>query len=158
MKIKRQTLKKTAMKTTKLFSVLSLSLILLTVTSAFSGNPLTTKGSGSTIPTIRYEVNVHQGGDNTLFNIDYWIMVTDENGRPVATVQDYVPGSSKYVFHEAAPARGNLRIARMVMVPYVTGPSHEGQLFIAPDIEKGPFIAGQTYSFDLYPASGPSKE
>jgi hypothetical protein len=136
------------MKTTKLFSVLSLVLIFASV-NVLAGNSLTGKKTFNTA-TIRYEVNIHFVSDKTISNI-YWVQVTDENGRPVSPPQTFVQGKSNYTFFEMAPARGTKRIAMLILSPYLDNPLSMNLLYTQPDVLYGPFLPGQSYSFNLVP-------
>ena len=141
------------MKTTKLFSILSLAIIFVGINAAYSKeNP-----KGLHTASASYDVYVHLVGVNSLCN-DYQVQVTDEKGRLVAPVQRFVPGVTRYNFHEQGLMRGKLRIANLIRVTY---PNHfvcVNDLITAPAAKQGPFLMGHTYSFDLYPQWVISKE
>jgi hypothetical protein len=135
------------MKTTKLFSVLSLAIIFVGINAAYSkDNP-----KGLHTASASYDVYVHLVGVNSLCN-DYQVQVTDEKGRLVAPVQRFEPGVARYNFHEQGLMRGKLRIANLIRVTY---PNHfvcvNDDLYTVPAVKEGPFLVGHTYSFDLYP-------
>jgi hypothetical protein len=134
------------MKTLKIFAVLSLALIFIGVTAVCSKtNPNTDNGSGM----IKYQVNVHSTSPLVLPPEPVYVVITDENGNPVARPQVFTPGTWIYTFGEAGPVKG-VREARMVLPG--------GRIFPGypyPDIQKGPFLSGHTYLFNLYPVDQP---
>jgi len=140
------------MKTAKFFSLLSLAMIVAGVNTVFSNNVLTDNPQKSTRPVIRYEVTVHlSSGFNTCNSSLYLIQVTDETGRLVAPAKIFVPGNSKYVFNETVTHKGKLRVANLVLPANIDPFACPNSLITKPDVRMGPFIPGQTYSFDLYP-------
>jgi hypothetical protein len=137
------------MKTTKFFSVLSLALIFVGMNVTYSSN-LKDIQRGMQNASVSYDVYVHLVADNGLCN-DYLVQVSDEKGRLIAPAQRYVPGITKYNFHDQGLMRGKLRIASLVKVTY---PQHfvcVNDLYTSPAVQQGPFLMGHTYSFDLYP-------
>ena len=145
------------MKTTKIISVLGLSLILAATTAGFSKNVQKSDLKGSTAPGIRYQVNVHLSTEKSICNT-YLVQVVDETGRLVAAPQVFVPGVTSYAFMDTGNGSGNKRIAMLVMATY---PSHfvcANDLFTTPDVENGPFLLGRSYAFDLYPSFQAIKE
>ena len=138
------------MKTIKLFSVLSLAIILTGINAAYSSNSLSDNPKGPHTASVSYDVYIHLVTDNNICNV-YLVQVTDEKGRLVAPFQIYVPGVTKYNFHEQGLMRGKLRIASLVRATY---PNHfvcVNDLYSSPATKEGPFLMGHTYSFDLYP-------
>jgi hypothetical protein len=137
------------MKTTKIFSVLSLAMVFTVVTSAFA-NVIGKKDVTPSNAMIRYAVNVVSQMEKPLA-ATYMIKVFNEKYQLVAPPKIFIPGQSQYVFYERGPADG-VRIAVLVKAPL-----HEGGiepnviLYAEPAIVKGPFEVGQTYRFDLYP-------
>jgi hypothetical protein len=140
------------MKTTKFFSVLSLALIFTGVNSVFSSNVLTDNLQKSLRPVIRYEITVHLAtGFNTCNSSLYLIQVTDETGRVVAPAKVFIPGNSKYVINETISVKGKVRIASLILPANIDPSGCPNMLITKPDVKMGPFMPGQTYSFDLYP-------
>jgi hypothetical protein len=140
------------MKTAKFFSLLSLALIFAGVNTVFSNNVLTDNPQKSTRPVIRYEVTVHlSSGFNTCNSSLYLIQVTDETGSLVAPAKIFVPGNSKYVFNETVTHKGKLRVATLILPSNIDPFACPNPLITQPGVMVGPFIPGQTYSFDLYP-------
>ena len=138
------------MKTTKFFSVLSLSLIIFGVTTGFSKKtdfPGTKnqKGSG-----IIHQVFIHATISKSICNT-YLVKVSDETGRLVASPQIFVPGVSKYVFNENGTLKGRKRIATLELSLYSGHYTCPNDFFTPPDVKVGPFEIGQIVSFDLYP-------
>jgi hypothetical protein len=149
-KNKVKTLKPKAMKTTKFFSVLSLALIFAGINTSYAFRSLTDIPKEFHTASVSYDVYVHLVADNGICNV-YLVQVSDEKGRLVAPVQIYEPGVTKYNFHEQGLIRGKLRIAKLVRATY---PEHfvcVNELYTSPAVKEGPFLMGQTYSFDLYP-------
>ena len=139
------------MKTTKIFTVLSLVLIFVGVTAGFSTKHETPKSK--TLPGIgiMYQVILHQGLSTQPCNT-YLIQVVDETGRLVAPVQVFVPGINRYYFNEKFSAMGSLasrRVAMLVRVKDHYAPC-SSPVFAVPDVKAGPFWSGQTYFFNLY--------
>jgi hypothetical protein len=140
------------MKTTKLFSVLSLALMVIGINAAFTKNAMTDDPKGFHTASVSYDVYVHLVADNNLCNV-YLVQVTDEKGRLVAPLQRFEPGVTKYNFHEQGMMRGKMRIATLIAATY---PHHYvcvNDLYTAPAAKEGPFLYGHTYSFDLYPVT-----
>jgi hypothetical protein len=137
------------MKTIKFFPVLSLVLIFAGATAVYSGTKPTVKSGKLIKSTINYDVRIHLDKSVRLCNT-YLVLVTDENGKPVAHPQVFVPGISKYVFNESTSAPVKVRIASLI--------SYNGDfpvcginLVTQKDIMIRQFLPGQTYWFDLYP-------
>jgi hypothetical protein len=140
------------MKTTKFFSVLSLALIFAGINAVYSTNVPTDNPKKLIKPTIRYEVTVHLSSGFNICNYSlYLVQVTDEAGHPVAPAKIFVPGISKYVFNETFSHEGKLRIATLFLPSNVDPIVCPNTLITKPDVKMGPFLPGQTYSFDLYP-------
>jgi hypothetical protein len=144
------------MKTTKIFSVLSLVLILSAVSSVFSA-PIDTKNNQTAAkPAIRYDVNISISIDKPLCNL-WLVKILDGNGRMVAPAQEFISGKTKYTFTERGPVTGT-RIAVLLKYQYGDHFVCETELFTAPAILKGTFLNGETYRFDLFPQLSPVKE
>lgn len=144
------------MKTTKIFSVLSLALILCAVSSVFSA-PIDTKNNQvSANPAIRYHVNISISIDKPLCNL-WLVKILDGNGRMVAPAQQFISGVTRYNFTERGPATG-IRIAVLVKYQYGDHFVCETELFTTPAMLKGTFLNGETYRFDLFPTLAPVKE
>jgi hypothetical protein len=143
------------MKTTKMFSVLSLALIFLAATSGFAKNPDKTKAAGPAV-SVRYEVNVHFNSERLLCNT-YQVELLDVNGRMVAPAQYFEQGKVGYTFYEQTRQTAGVRIARLVMSPNVDRMACPQELFTAPDVKLISFTDHGTYTFDLTPSVNPSK-
>jgi hypothetical protein len=137
-----------AMKTTKLFSVLCLALILVGVNTVYSTNRLVDKPGLTRKINIKYEVNVYLSSRIDLCNT-YLVQVTDESGRLVAPAKVFVPGISRYMFAEDGPAQGKVRVAMLVMAQDVDTYLCPIHVAARPDVKMGPFLLGQTYPFVL---------
>lgn len=134
------------MKTLKIFAILSLALIFNGVNAVYSKtNNINEKGA---IPgVIKYQVNIHAPNYPVLSFEQVYVVMTDENGNPVARPQVFTNGTWVYTFNEAGPVKGG-RIARLVL--------SGGRTFNEypyPDIQKGTFLNGESYSFNLYPVN-----
>ena len=138
------------MKTTKIFTILSLAVILLCANTVYSSNLLSDRPQMTRKINIKYEVTVILNSQVELCNT-YYIQVTDETGRLIASPKIFDPSKQKYVFTEDGPAKGKLRVAMLVMAtdvdPYQC-PVHIGA---RPDVKIGPFLLDETYSFVLRP-------
>ncbi len=135
------------MKTLKIFALVSLALIFIGVTAVYSKtnpNPNGDNGSGM----IKYQVKVQPTNPLVLPSEQVYVVMTDENGNPVARPQLFIPGIWIYTFGEAGPVTG-VREARMVLSGGRTFPEYP-----SPDIQKGTFYNGRVYQFNLYPANG----
>ena len=139
------------MKTTKLFPVLSFALIFTVVNIISAGNKPSNKPSMESKPAIRYEVTAHLPSLGVALCNLYLVQVTDEYGRVVARPQVYVPGTTKYVFNEGASVQGRARIAKLAMPANIDPMVCLYTLNTQPAVIPGPFKAGNTYSFDLFP-------
>ena len=103
------------------------------------------------MPGITHQVIIHLPGFTKDICNPYLVQLLDETGRQVAPAQVFIKGINKYVFYEKAPALGRTRMAALVPVSY---PQHfvcPNDFFTLPDVKMGPFMTGQTYTFDLYP-------
>ena len=137
------------MKTTKLFSFLSLMLI-FAVTVAYAEKGPDGSGDMASKSMIRYEVTIHDLNAGTLCNT-YQVQITDETGRLVSSPVTFVPGINKYTFFEEAPAKGKLRIANLVFSNYADRYVCKVSFTLRPTVILWPFLGGQTYSLDLFP-------
>jgi hypothetical protein len=144
------------MKTTKIFSVISLALILFAATSASSGNIGTNGSRLSPTPLVNHHVNINVNSDKKTCNV-YQVEILNGNGQLVAPAKTYIPGVSQYDFYERGPATG-VRVAVLVLAPVYSHFSCETELFTAPVIKSGTFLPGQTYRYDLYPQTQPIKD
>ena len=143
------------MKTTKFFSLLSLALIFIGVTSGFCKNIENPSAQDSKLAITRYLVNIHLAADKPVCNT-YWIQITDETGRLVAPAQIFVPGISQYSFYSNIKERGfrergTKRIAMLIKAPVGGYLDCVNNLFARPDTKTGIFLLGKTYNFDLFP-------
>jgi hypothetical protein len=138
------------MKTTKLFSVLSLVLIFAGANTIYADNNPISKSKKPGVPNIRYEVAIHLSLGATFCNT-YLVQVTDESGRLVAPPEIFVPGTSKYVFNELFSVPGRARIASLVLPANVDPYICPSNLITKPDVKMGPFLPGHTVSFNLFP-------
>ena len=137
------------MKTTRIFSAISLALILCATVSASSATIGSKDGQPAANPMIRHQVNVIAPGEKKLCNL-YLVEILDGNGRLVAPAKPYNPGVSKYDFYERGPATG-FRVAVLVLGPMNSHFVCDTELFTSPVMVQGPFEAGKTYRYDLYP-------
>jgi hypothetical protein len=144
------------MKTTKIYTVLSLVLVFAAVTSSFGSAIGKITAEGVVNRGIHHVVNVNLTIDKPLCNT-YLVEIRDAQGQLVAPSQRYVPGVSKYEFFERGPASG-VRIASLVRANYGNHFICEYELFTSPAFVAGPFLIGQTYRFDLFPSLQPNKE
>ena len=137
------------MKTTKIFSVLSLILILSISFAYASKGPDKSKDMASR-NKIRYEVIIHNLNAVNLSNT-YQVQITDETGRLIARPVTLVPGISKYTFFEEAPATGRLRKATLALSTHVDNLVTHVGFTLRPAYLLWPFLGGRTYTFHLYP-------
>jgi hypothetical protein len=145
------------MKTTKLFSALSLALIFTGITAGFSKKAEILSSSNSQSTFITYQVIIHPDFVNIPCNT-YLVQITDETGRIVVPPQVFSPGINKYIFKERISSVGIMNSGRAAMLVPVENPKHSNcayPLVTLPDIKRGAFLTGQTYIFDLYPRTQP---
>ena len=136
------------MKTLKFTAALMMIFFFAGLTSAYS----TTRNDGKgTKPAgvVRYQINIHINSDLDLCNA-YLVVLVDGHGNPVAPSQGYVPGVNTYTFTEAASTAG-VRGVRMIENSEILHYICVNELSTAPVFHMGPFMTGQTYSFDLFP-------
>jgi hypothetical protein len=141
------------MKTTKVLSAISFALIILGVTAGFS--KITGTSSANSFPGtgIIYHVNIHPAFMPTPCTT-YLVEVVDQNRLPVAPPQAFRSGDDKYVFVEKFSRSHDgqsTRIAMMVPVEFPGDYVCANPLVTPPDVMCGPFIAGQVYTFNLFP-------
>ena len=144
------------MKTTKIYTVLSLALIFAAFTSTFGATIGKITGEGVMNKGIHHQVNVNLAEEQSLCNT-YLIEVRDGFGQLVAPAQRLIQGVVIYDFFERGPASG-VRVATLVRENYGHHYICENELFTTPAVVFGPFLVGQTYRFDLFPSSQPNKE
>ena len=141
------------MKTTKFFSILSLALIFVGITSGFSKNVEILNSQTVQVTGIRYQVTVHT---NFMVSpcVPYLVQVVDETGRLVAPAQVFAPGRNIYIFNEKFSVLQIVNPRREALLVPVIYPELyicPNPLYTLPDVKRGPFLAGETYNFDLYP-------
>ena len=144
------------MKTTKIYTLLSLALIFVAATSAFSLNTGNKAATISGNPGIRYQVSIHLAGENMLCNM-YVVEILDGNGQLVAPAKPYISGVSTYEFSERGPSTG-VRIAALVISNIGYRYVCEKELFTTPVPMAGPVLNYQVYKFDLFPKFQGSKD
>jgi hypothetical protein len=143
------------MKTIKYISVLSLALIFVTVSTAYSKKVEDQNSQQLKVAMIKYQVNIHLAVDKPMCNI-YWVKIVDETGRLVAPTQLFVPGKNLYTFYSykkenVFKERGTKRIAMLSTDPKFGNLECGTNLFTPSAVKTGFFLMGQTYTFDLYP-------
>ena len=134
------------MKTLKIFAILSLALIFNGVNAVYSRTNNNTE-KGIVPGVITYQVNIHAPNYPVISSEQVYVVMTDENGNPVARPQVFKTGTWVYTFNEAGPVKG-ARIARLEL--------SGGRTFNEypyPDIQKGIFLNGESYMFNLYPVN-----
>ena len=136
------------MKTTKTIAALSIAMILFGFTALAgkpgNGNPDVLKG------TIKYQVNIHIPSVLNLTNVHLYVLVTDENNRPVVMPQLFTYDHMSYVFGENGPVTG-IRIAWIIQA---RSDANRIPLDNNSEVMKGTFLPYQIYTFDLYPGDG----
>jgi hypothetical protein len=150
MKNKVQTLKQTAMKTAKIYSLLSFALIFFGVTTGFAKKTDFPDTKSSKSVGIIHQVYIHPTISKDMCNT-YLVKVSDETGRLVAPPQIFVPGVNKYVFNEKGTVKGRQRIAMLELSLYAGHYTCPNDIFTPPDVKVGPFEIGQIIMYDLYP-------
>jgi hypothetical protein len=144
------------MKTTKFFSALSLALVIFAATSAFAGGIDKKDGQIALTNVVKHHVNINLNLDRKICNV-YLVEILNEKGQLAAPAKTYVPGVTSYDFYERGPATG-VRIAVLVLAPVYSHFSCDTELFTQPSLVKGPFDAGTTYRYDLYPQTSSPRE
>ncbi len=138
------------MKTLKITAVLSMIFLFSGFVSAYSANRTDGKNT-KPASVVRYEVNIHISADIDLCS-SYLVVLVDGHGNPVAGPQGYNPGLSTYSFTESTSTAG-VRGARLMRNAEILHYVCVNELNTAPVFHQGPFMTGQQYSFDLYPAT-----
>jgi len=141
------------MKTAKIFSVLSLALIFAAFSAGYAKKVENPVAKSTQATKITYQVVLHMDNLSSPCNV-YLIKVVDESGRMIAPAQAFKPGVYKYTFIEKVTAKTNKFSRRSAILEPAKYPDHYvcvHTLVATPDIMFGPFFAGQTYFFDLYP-------
>ena len=136
------------MKTLKISAVLSMIILFAGFTSAYSASRPDNRGVKPT-SVVRYQVNVHVPADLDLCNA-YLVVLVDGHGNPVAASQGYIPGKTNYTFTETSSTAG-VRGARLIQNSEILHYICANELSSAPVFHMGPFMTGETYSFDLFP-------
>ena len=144
------------MKTTKFFSVLSLALIFSAAISASAATIGTKADRISVNAVVNHHVNVTVSNDKKLCNV-YLVEILDGQGRLVAPAKPLGSGVAQYDFYERGPASG-VRVAVLVLAPAHSHFQCDRELLTSPVVVAGPFVAGQTYRYDLFPQEQPFKE
>jgi hypothetical protein len=145
------------MKTSKLISVISLALILVSAIRVSAGIPEKPVSIQNLSTITMFQVTVHLTSDLELCN-NYEVRLIYGDGSLVAPPQPFVPGISVYQFSTSGGSEGLLRSqgwkSRITAMLVLVG-SHEivcpAELVTRPDTKTGPFFAGVTYLFNLYP-------
>lgn len=142
------------MKTTTKISVLSLALIFCAAAFNSSAAKMKNTTGTSVNPVITHLVTVTIPAGLKPCNA-YMVKITDRNGNTVAPAKIFCQGIAKYVFYERAPVSGP-RMAVLVQASPNGNAVCEFELYAAPVVWFGPFKAGETYRYDLYPKLQPT--
>jgi hypothetical protein len=103
------------------------------------------KGFVTSTKQIIYHVSAHMDALTPATIRNIFIIITDENGRPVAPAKLLVSGRSEYRFYEAGPVKG-VRIAKLIRANGMeVQPILSGE-----DSKTGKFENGTDYFFNLY--------
>jgi hypothetical protein len=106
---------------------------------------------------VRYVVNVNLSLEKSLCN-RYQVVVLGANGKEVAEPQAFDPSISTYNFYENTRLESGIRVARLVLVPWVKHFACETELYTAPVATFIEFRDGDSYTFELFPNTNPPKE
>jgi hypothetical protein len=139
------------MKTTVKISALSL-VLLFAVSTAMSLNIGGAEKAPPAMSIYRHVVKVLMPGEFPVCGT-YVVEIHDVKGNLVAPAKAFVPGMSDYVFYERASESGSKgpRIATLRKVGPTGGAQCLETLRVVPAVVRGPFEAGKTYIFNLYP-------
>ena len=139
------------MKTAAKFSALGL-VLLFAVSTAMSLNIGGAEKAPPAVSIYRHVVKVMLSGEFPVCGT-YLVEIHDINGKLVAPAKAFVPGMSDYVFYERAGENGSKgpRIATLRKVGPTGGAQCLETLRAVPAVVRGPFEAGKTYIFPLYP-------
>ncbi len=120
-----------------------LSIILmeiLAIPPTFGGN----KGKMAR-PYIHYQVNIQNYLPSGQTICPSSVMITDQNGYPIGTIQPYHPYIMSYHFYELGPVNG-IRVAHLSVDPF-------GDVICPvtpiPVPRTGPFLNGTTYMYSM---------
>lgn len=142
----------------KLIKIMSgLTLVLFLASTAYSITKKDPRNFVTTNPAgITYIVEINFSGNHGICN-EYYIMVCDENGVPVAPPKLYTDGVNSYVFHESG-STNDTRVAHMqrMLKSDPTVCSHP--IYASPMSMTTNFASGSTYVFNLYPLAIPGDD
>lgn len=144
------------MKTTKIYAILSLLLVVSSLTTLFANTSGELIIKSQISRGITHQVNVYLSTEKTICNT-YLVEVRDGAGQLVAPAQVYVSGVTSYRFYERGPASG-VRVASLVLMHYGKHYVCDVELFTKAVKLTGSFLNGQTYRYDLFPSALPFKE
>ena len=112
---------------------------------ASGGGGFITNGLSTPKNLITYEVNVYPSLDFLKLNATFYVVMTDREGRNVASPQVFKPGKKTYTFKEMGNVTGE-RGANLI-------PENQNtEYYLVPDFRSDNYLGGKTYVFNLYPS------
>ena len=139
------------MKTTKFFTALSLTFILLASSFVFAPTPAKSaipKIPPSTRQSVTYVVMIDKSGNPNSYAGVYFIGITNDRGMAVAPPQEFHPGIWTYYFTEYGTTFTGSRTAHMNSA---MGAGVRPGILVTPVTLPGPFKATNSYTFWLMP-------
>lgn len=136
------------MKATRIFAAILIGLFLIGANAMTVKSEIPAKTPVSALK-ITYKVNVQMVNPISLCN-DYFVVITNEWGTPVARPQYYSAHKTVYTFFEPGPAKGK-RIATLTLNTVSDPTVCPFILRTTPYILKGNFHVGEVYQFYLFP-------
>ncbi len=129
----------------KIFSAISLALILSATASFAKKNPAYDKPVDMYASLVNYVVRVENTAYLNNTGKTFLVMMTDATGNMVAPAQVYRPVKADYGFFERGPVRGT-RVARMIQIPEAPDATN-----IIPSAKTGSFYTNTSYLFIVRP-------
>ncbi|MCX6251436.1 MAG: hypothetical protein NTX61_11875 [Bacteroidetes bacterium] len=139
------------MKTTKIFSALSIAMIVFGL-SAFATKPSSenTRERG----LIRYQVNINIPANLSVSNLQLLVMVKDGSNRLVAPPQPFHFGTLSYTFTEKVRVVGPVNDTRIAMLVLSNAGGRAILLYNNTDTKSGAFEPDHLYRFLIFPEIG----
>ncbi len=137
------------MKTKRNFTVLSFTICLFAITTAFTvakNDPSKIQSTGGNAKFITYVVNILHDNESG-FNCDYVIAILDDKGNPVAAPQTFQRGVWSYSFRESA----DVKTSRMAVMERRAHSECPASFNFRNSTLPGPFESGFTYKFTIRP-------
>ncbi len=143
------------MKTRNLLTGIAVGLVLIDVTALLAYPIQDPQIQGQARPGIHYAVRIHNGQQlGGVIYCNYFVVLTDGAGNPVAMPQVFQYGVWTYNFYERGPITGT-RVSHLTRHPVVVCPNTYS---FSADRRTGNFYNGMSYLFNMEPIAYWSRE